>query len=120
MSAHSIAWWVIIVAALVGAGTFYYLLRNVGKPLLRLLAVTLTTAFFIVPAPVPGYAEQLAPAFVVCVFELFFQTEGQPEVSLRILLTALGLTGLLTWVGHRYLTSKSSVDDPTSKASTTP
>ena len=120
VSAYSIAWWVIIVTALVGAGTFYYLLRNVGKPLLRILAVTLTTAFFLVPAPVPGYTGQLAPAFVVSLFELLFQTEGQPDVSLRILLIALILTGVLTWFGHKYLSGKSSAGGSTAKASTTP
>jgi hypothetical protein len=108
VSAYSIAWWVILVAALLGAAIFYYLLKNVGKSLLRILAVTLTLVFFLVPAPVPGYAGHFAPAFVVCVFEALFQTEGDPALSLRILVIALGLTGILTWLGHRYLARKSS------------
>ena len=32
--------------------------------------------FFFTPAPLPAHDEQLAPAFVVVIFENFFQTQG--------------------------------------------
>ena len=43
------------------------------------------TCFFVTPAPLPAHEEQLAPAFVVVIFENFFQTQGKPEEAFWIL-----------------------------------
>ncbi len=99
LSAYAIAWLVIAVSAVAGGALLAHVLRPLGKPLLRALLVSMAITFFAVPAPVPGFAEQLAPAFVVCIFEFFFQIDGSPQVSLRILGVALSLAGLLTCLG---------------------
>ena len=100
MNAYAIAWIIIVLSLLAGAGTLFYLLKNVQQTLLRVMPISLTVAFFLTPAPVPGHTEQLAPAFVVCIFETFFQIEGEPQVSLRILLLALAVVGFLTWLAN--------------------
>ena len=48
---------------------------------------------FPLPAPVPNFSETQAPAFVVMIFEAFFQRAGAPEESMRRLLT--GGVGLI-------------------------
>ena len=41
--------------------------------------------FFVTPAPLPAHEEKLAPAFVVVIFENFFQTQGKPKEAFWIL-----------------------------------
>lgn len=105
MNGTEIAWLVIGASGCLGAAVLYYLLRGLKRQGLRLLLVALTLTLFLVPAPVPAHPEQLAPAFVVAIFEAFFQIDGAPEVSLRILVIALTLVTLLTLVG-RYFFSR--------------
>ncbi len=45
--------------------------------------------FFVTPAPLPAYEEQLAPAFVVVIFENFFQTKGDPEEAFWIMIISI-------------------------------
>jgi len=45
--------------------------------------------FFVTPAPLPAHDEQLAPAFVVVIFEFFFQTQGSPEEAVWILIISI-------------------------------
>ena len=99
MSAYEIAWWVIAGAGVLGCVVLYYPLRHVGA-VVRHLAVCIAAAFFLAPAPVPGHAEQLAPAFVVSIFEMFFQIDGAPGDSLRILLFALVSVAALCLLVH--------------------
>ena len=68
------------------------------------------TCFFVTPAPLPAHDEQLAPAFVVVIFENFFQTQGRPEEAFWILTisvsTLLILLFLISKVFERIFGSK--------------
>jgi hypothetical protein len=100
MGAYSIAWLIIVAAAVGGAAVLYLMLRNLSKPLIRKLILVTAAVFFVVPAPVPEYPGQLAPAFVVCIFEAFFQIDGAPMVSLRILLVAMAAAAAVVAASH--------------------
>lgn len=103
MSAYAIAWIVIVACVLAAAAILFRLLRNMDKPLVRTLLISLLVTLSLAPAPVPGHPEQWAPAFVVYIFETFFQIDGAPQVSLRILLLAVGVVGLLVWLASVLL-----------------
>ena len=91
-----IAAWILIAAGgLVGGWCFYYSVvlcfrnssderRSKVKRFGLYLAAALT-CFFVTPAPLPAHDGQLAPAFVVVIFENFFQTQGRPEEAFWIL-----------------------------------
>ena len=83
------AWILIAAGGLLGGSCFYYLVvlcfrnssdkrRSKVKRYGLYLAAALT-CFFVTPAPLPAHEGQLAPAFVVVIFENFFQTQGSPE-----------------------------------------
>ena len=89
----------IAAGGLVGGLCFYYSVvlcfsnssekrRSKVKRLGLYLAAALT-CFFVTPAPLPAHDEQLAPAFVVVIFENFFQTQGRPEDAFRILTVSI-------------------------------
>ena len=101
MSAYTIAWLVISIAALGGAASMYFWLRGLS-PIVKSVLIAAVLAFFLLPAPVPGYAGHVAPAFVVAVFELLFQTDGKPGVSLRILAVGLTLIVGAVWAFHHF------------------
>ena len=103
MGAYTTAWIVILGAAAGGGGVLYWLLRNLSNSLIRKVIVAIAVAFFIVPAPLPEYPEQLAPAFVVCIFEALFQIDGSPGASLRILLVSMALAAGLVLAAHYAL-----------------
>ena len=98
------AWILIAAGGLVGGFCFYYsvalCLRNSSDKLrlkvrrFGLYLAAALTCFFVTPAPLPGHDEQLAPAFVVVIFENFFQTQGRPEEAFWILTISI-LTLLL-------------------------
>ena len=89
------AWILIAAGGVLGGWCFYYLVvlcfrnssdkrRSKVKRFGFYLAAALT-CFFVTPAPLPAHEEQLAPAFVVVIFENFFQTQGRPEEAFWIL-----------------------------------
>ena len=89
------AWILIAAGGLLGGSCFYYLVvlcfrnssdkrRSKVKRFGLYLAAALT-CFFVTPAPLPAHDEQLAPAFVVVIFENFFQTQGKPKEAFWIL-----------------------------------
>ena len=116
MDAYLIAWLVVLVGTVAGMFALLRLLRVGAGTLWRRLLVTGGMVAMLLPAPVPGHAEQLAPAIIVCVFEAFFQIDGAPQQSLRILLFGVAVTLLLTVLGHylvlRYF-ARSERPDPT-------
>ena len=114
------AWILIAAGGLVGGFCFYYALvlcfrnssdmrRSKVKRFGLYLAAALT-CFFVTPAPLPAHDGQLAPAFVVVIFENFFQTQGKPEEAFWILTlsisTLLLLLFLILKVVDRCLGSK--------------
>ena len=89
------AWILIAAGGLIGGLCFYYLVvlcfrnssdkrRSKVKSFGLYLSAALT-CFFVTPAPLPAHDEQLAPAFVVVIFENFFQSQGRPEEAFWIL-----------------------------------
>ena len=102
-----IAAWILIAAGgLVGGLCFYYSVllcfrnssdkrRSKVKRFGLYLAVALA-CFFITPAPLPAHNEQFAPAFVVVIFENFFQTQGNPEEAFWIL--TISISTLLLFI----------------------
>ena len=114
------AWILIAAGGLIGGLCFYYLVvlwfgnsadkrRSKVKRFGLYLAAALT-CFFVTPAPLPAHDEQLAPAFVVVIFENFFQTQGRPEEAFWILTisvsTLLLLLFLISKVFERIFGSK--------------
>jgi len=103
-----IAWTTVLVSATAGAYVLYRILRSNPNRLICNILVAVIFVLFTVPAPVPNHTDQLAPAFVVCIFEAFFQIEGTPAVSLRILLLALAVTAAVAGLAHYLLTGRSN------------
>tara|TARA_B100000886_G_scaffold209022_1_gene144669 strand:+ start:148 stop:537 length:390 start_codon:yes stop_codon:yes gene_type:complete len=114
------AWILIAAGGLIGGLCLYYSVilcfrnspekrRSRVKRFGLYLAAALT-CFFVTPAPLPAHDEQLAPAFVVVIFEDFFQTQGNSEEAFWILIisisTLLLLLFLIFKVVDRFLGSK--------------
>jgi len=99
VSSYTIAWVVVLGMAGLGSIALFALLGNIKNNLVRVLIVVLSATVLVVPAPVPGYDDQLAPAFIVYLFESMFQTDGHPQTSLRVLLLSLSLVGVLVVLG---------------------
>ena len=100
MSGYTIAWLVITLCTAGGLVGLALLSRRYRWNWAKILILAGLAAFFVTPAPVPGYDGHLAPAFVVMVFEGFFQTDGAPAVSLRMLLLSITITLTLTALGR--------------------
>ena len=97
MSAYEWAWIVIAIAAIVSAIGLWFALGN-AKRLLKVWLTGSALLLFCVPAPVPNYDQQMAPAFVVLVFEAVFQIDGQPLTAALLLLGCLVAWSLLALV----------------------
>ena len=72
MNGYLIAWLVALAGAVGVLTAFFRLLPYGAGTLWRRLLIGGGFAVMLLPAPVPGHPEQLAPAFIVCVFEAFF------------------------------------------------
>jgi hypothetical protein len=93
---YTIAWVVAIGAGAVGWVGLFFLTRSVRPDLLRWLLRVLPPLLLLVPAPVPGYAGYIAPAFVVFVFETVFQAHGRPAAAILILVVTGAVGALVT------------------------
>ena len=100
-----IAWAAVAFAALltfVGVCALTRPLR-LGFPKAWLRALSL--ALMLTPAPVPGVSGYFAPAYMVALFEVLFQIDGQPAQSLKLLaaacLAATALAWLWSWFRRR-------------------
>ena len=102
------AWILIAAGGLVGGGCSYYSVvlcfrnsseerRSKVKRFGLYLAAALT-CFFVTPAPLPAHNEQFAPAFVVVIFENFFQTQGNPEEAFWILTISISTLLILLFL----------------------
>lgn len=93
MSSYLWAWVVLAASALLGLFALQRALRGLfGRRLTGALTLLLLV-WLLVPAPVPGYEEYYAPAFVVFAFEWLFQQQGNPRPAGLIL--AAGTAGAL-------------------------
>ena len=102
MTPYDYAWVVILICAAIGAFGLWKLCARTRFGLLPWLASSLALTFFLTPITVPNYPQQMAPAFVVAIFELLFQTNGEPQASLRLLGISLGTISLLTLVVYFF------------------
>ena len=95
-----LAWVVVFIAAVGATLLLNKLIRFSDDGLLKKLICFLTFTFFLTPAPVPLYAESWAPAFVIAVFEFFFQAQGSPSESAGILLASLVVVSAIVSAMH--------------------
>ena len=102
MSGYSIAWLLIILCTAGGLIGLALLSHRYSWNFTKVLMLAGLVAFFVRPAPVPGYDGHLAPAFVVMIFEALFQTDGAPAASVRILLLSVSVTLCLTALGRLF------------------
>ena len=96
---YLIAWTVIVVTGVIGAVGLFYLTREFNPPGLQLLIRILIPVWLLLPAPVPNFPGNYAPAFLIAIFEGLLQVDGQPGQSLRLLLFASTavMLGVLGW-----------------------
>jgi len=85
---YTYAWLVVSGAGLLGCIGWFILTRGIANTRLRMILRVLPPVLMLVPAPVPNYDGQLAPAFIVVLFESIFQAKGEPMIAAGILLTA--------------------------------
>ena len=97
-----LVWQIIAAATALGAVALWLALwwlipaRKKFGGLWRWFLVALIVLLFVLPAPVPNYSDAVAPAFIVMVFETFFQRSGAPEESMRRLLGGVAILVLLS------------------------
>jgi hypothetical protein len=98
------AWVVVVLMAPLAMFALLKATRDLPLPLLRRALAWLLGFLLLLPAPVPGYPDNLAPAFLVFLFELLFQREGKPRAA-GIILAAGALlfvaVVLVGWVVRR-------------------
>ena len=90
---YELAWLVIAAAGLLGSAFLFYLTQSMRTASLKWVIRVLPALLMMVPAPIPNFPGELAPAFVVLIFESLFQAGGEPGTAGMILL-ATGLIGL--------------------------
>lgn len=98
MQNYTVAWTVVVLMAAGGGLALWLLLRSWPSLSLRLGIVVAVVCFFVTPTAVPRFEGTWAPAFVVAIFESFFQIEGEPVVAVLSLLAGifLGVTIAIT------------------------
>ena len=94
MSPYTTAWLVAGAAGLLGVISLIVLTRHFSNRWLRRVCRWLPPLLLLVPAEVPGFDGNYAPAFVVLIFEALFQVDGEPMEAARMLIVA-GLTVLV-------------------------
>lgn len=95
-------WVVVAIAALLGALGLGMAWRGLPLARVRWWLTWLIPVCLLLPAPVPGYEGQWAPAFVVFIFEGLFQQQGAPEVAGRILLAGSFVISALVLVWYLW------------------
>ena len=100
MTGQWIAWLILLAACLGGAWSLNKTLQNFSNLLIKKLIICGMCAFFLTPAPVPGYPGAWAPAFVVALFEALFQIDGTPGSAALSLLAGVGVTLVLVRSVH--------------------
>lgn len=106
---YATAWAVALGGGLLAFIFWCLLTRGVRRGSLRWLLRLLPGVWMLVPAPVPGYEGQYAPAFVVALFEAFLQDNGAPQTAFAVLavasvvvLVVVAVVSLLRWRAGRH------------------
>lgn len=100
MTPYQLAWLVVVAAGIGGTALLFVATRRLRHPWLRSLIRYAPAVALMTPAPVPAYPDQIAPAFIVVMFEGLFQSEGAPRQALVILLAALVVLTLIVSLVH--------------------
>ena len=93
MSNYDIAWVIVVAFALLGAVGLYRLFLSQALSF-RIPLTATVLVLFTLPAPVPRFEGEYAPAFIVFVFELLFQIDGMPNFAGGVLLVG-GVSALV-------------------------
>lgn len=99
MSGYAWAWLVMAGCVAVGLFALYRATRGGPLPGARRVLGWLLAVWALLPAPVPGYSDHYAPAFLVFAFEWLFQRPGEPRTAGLILAagTALAVALAVLW-----------------------
>ena len=116
MADYGIAWLVVVGAGMLALAFWFLLTRRVRNQWFRTLLRCLAAVWMFIPAPVPGYEGQYAPAYVVALFESVFQRGGDPKVAFAILAGGSVFVAILlsAWGVLRGLASRSAAKRPAS------
>lgn len=98
MNPYEIAWVVAGLAGLLGTITMVFWTRHLTRGWLRRSLCVLPVMLLLVPAGIPDFPGNYAPAFVVAIFEALFQVDGQPLAAARMLALAF-VVGMLIVIG---------------------
>lgn len=107
------AWIVAGVGTLIAVLALSMAWRGLPLPWLRRWLTWLIPAWLLLPAPVPGYDGQLAPAFVVFIFEWLFQRGGAPATAGRILIMGtcvMSVAFIAWWLVQRRRSGSEAAD----------
>lgn len=85
MADYEMAWLIVAGAGLLALGFWFLITRGIKNNLLRSWLRCVAAVLMLVPAPVPGYPGEFAPAYIVALFEAVFQDAGQPQLAFIIL-----------------------------------
>ena len=115
MSGYAIGWLMAVLAGLGIAATIYGIFRRTRMRRTLWFLVLVIPFVLLMPAPVPGYPGDLAPAFLVALFETLFQPDGKPMVALRLLgiglIVGIVLASLVVWLGGSLIRGRARPDD---------
>ena len=105
MTPYLIGWSILIGASFLLSLVVFFWSRSVLGFFSSFLLSVMLFVFLIIPALIPNYQGYFAPAYVVFVFETFFQTKGSSTISGQVLILALGIVFILMVAG-RYFSIK--------------
>ena len=105
MTTYWIGWVVLVGASFAVSLVVFYWLRLLLGFFSSFLMSMLLFVLLTVPAPIPNYEGYFAPAYVVFIFETFFQIKGSSKMSAQVLILALVSAFILMMTG-RYLSNR--------------
>ena len=105
MTPYLIGWSILISASFLLSLVVFFWSRSVLGFFSGFLLSTMVFVFLIIPAPIPNYQGYFAPAYVVFIFETFFQTKGSSTFSGQVLILAL-VTAFILMMAGRYFSIK--------------
>lgn len=85
MADNEMAWLIVAGAGLLALGFWFLITRGIKHDLLRSWLRCVAAILMLLPAPVPGYQGEYAPAYIVALFEAVFQQDGEPLQAFIIL-----------------------------------
>ena len=103
---YQLSWVVLSAGSLAVSLAIYYWLISRFTKVAGFFYSALLCVFLLVPAPVPNYESFYAPAYIVYIFETFFQIKGAPTLSGQILLLSITALMVLLLAGRYFFRIK--------------